>query len=119
MNNIFYYDIKKSFDERLTEATDMIKKYPDKIPVIVEQISKNKRPNLDRNKFLCPQDINIGQFILILRNRLGLKSAESIFIFISGKSLANNTSILDAYKNYGDTDKFLKIKYNLESSFGN
>lgn len=118
MNNVFYYDIKKNFDERVKEATDMIKKHPDKIPVIVEQITKIKNPYLDRNKFMCPGDINIGQFILILRNRLGVKSAESIFIFINGKTLPNNTTMQDAYKNYKDTDQYLKIKYGLESSFG-
>ena len=118
MNNVFYYDIKKNFDERLKEATDMIKKHPDKIPIIVEQIKKNKAPVLDRNKFMCPNDINIGQFILILRNRLELNSAESIFIFINGKTLANNTNMYDVYRNYKDTDQFLKIKYSFESSFG-
>ncbi len=118
MNNIFYYDIKKNFDERLEEATNILKEYPDKIPIIVEQISKNKKPSLDRNKFLCPPDINIGQFILIIRNRLGIKSSESIFIFIGGKTLANSTLMSDVYKNYADTDKFLKIKYSLESVFG-
>ena len=118
MNNIFYYDIKKSFDERLKESSEIFKKYPDKIPVIVEQNSKIKKPCLDRNKFLCPHDINIGQFILILRNRLGLKSTQSIFIFIHGRSLANELLLSDVYRTYGDTDKFLKIKYSLESFFG-
>ena len=118
MNNIFYYDIKKSFDERLKEATDVLKKYPDKIPIIVEQNTKVKNPCLDRNKFLSPHDVTIGQFILILRNRLGLSSSQSIFLFVHGKTLANEMLLSDVYRIYGDTDKFLKMKYSLESFFG-
>ena len=115
MNNKFYYDIKKSFDERLNESSEILKKYPNKIPIIVEQ---NSRFFLSRNKFLCPYDITVGQFILILRNRINLNSSQTIFIFIKNKHLKNNTLLSDVYKSYSDTDKFLKLNYELESVFG-
>lgn len=115
MNNVFYYDILKSFDDRLKESSEVLKKYPDRIPVLVEQ--HNNKSN-ERNKFICPNDINIGNFIMILRNRLKLKSSQSIYIFINGKTLSNESLLSDVYRIYGDTDKFLKIKYSMESFFG-
>lgn len=120
MNNIFGYDIHKSFDERLKEATDILKKYPDKIPIIVEPLTpyNNDKNNLDRNKFLCPKDINVGHFISILRNRLSLKATQSIYLFINNKTPSNSMQMGDIYSNYSDKDKFLKIKYGLENFFG-
>jgi GABA(A) receptor-associated protein len=121
MNNTFAYDAHKSFEDRLKEASEIIKKYPDKIPVIVEPISQNNdnTSNLDRNKFLCPKDINIGHFLSILRNRLNLKATQSVYLFINNKTPSNNMQMGDIYLNYCDKDKFLKIKYGLENFFGN
>lgn len=118
MNNTFAYDIQKSFEERLQEASDILRKYPDKIPVIVEPSFRKYNVELDRNKFLCPKDINIGQFLSILRNRLNLKATESIYLFINNKTPPNNMQMGDIYLNHCDTDKFLKIKYGLETFFG-
>lgn len=119
MNNEFAYDTHKSFEERLKEGTEILKKYPDKIPVIVEPSSNNNNyENLQRNKFLCPRDINISQFLLILRNRLSLKATQSIYLFINNKSPPNNAQLGDIYLNHCDSDKFLKIKYGLETFFG-
>jgi hypothetical protein len=118
MNNGFAYDTHKSFEDRQKEATEILRKYPDKIPVIVEPCSNNKDTNLDRNKFLCPRDISISQFLLILRNRLNLKATQSIYLFINNKTPPNSAQMGDIYLNYCDTDKFLKIKYGLETFFG-
>lgn len=120
MNNVFAYDTHKSFEERLKEATEILRKYPDKIPVIVEPCSNSNsnNTNLDRNKFICPRDINISQFLLILRNRLSLKATQSIYLFINNKSPPNNAQLGDIYLNHCDADKFLKIKYGLETFFG-
>ena len=111
----FYYDLKKTFDERVKETSALLKKYPDKIPIIVEN---NVKFHLERNKFLCPHDMSVGQFILILRNRINLNPSQSIYIFHDGKTFKNDKMMLDMYKLYGDTDKFLKLNYELESVFG-
>jgi GABA(A) receptor-associated protein len=118
MNNVFAYDTHKSFEDRLKEATEILRKYPDKIPVIVEPSSNSNDANLERNKFLCPKDISISQFLVILRNRLSLKATQSIYLFINNKTPSNNLLIGDVYLNNCDTDKFLKIKYGLETFFG-
>ena len=115
MSGKYNYDIKKTFDERVKETTHLLKKYPDKFPVILEN---NVKFHLERNKFLCPRDINVGQFILIIRNRINLNPSQSIYIFHDNKTFKNNTLLLDIYNQYCDTDKFLKLNYELESVFG-
>jgi len=58
----------KSEEERLTESTKIIEKYPDKIPVIVEKYVKSSIKNIDKNKYLVSGDMTMSQFIYIIRN---------------------------------------------------
>ena len=63
----------KSFDDRLKESTDIKKKYPSRIPVIVERYNKCKNIcDIDKNKYLVPEDLTLGQFIFTIRKRLKL-----------------------------------------------
>ena len=52
---------KFSFDKRKQEANRILEKFPDKIPVIVEQGKSDKLAKIDKSKFLVPQDITVGQ----------------------------------------------------------
>ncbi len=117
-DNTFLYNTQKSYNERLKEATDVLDKYPDRIPIIVEAIKRPSSAPLDKNKFLCPNDITVSQFILILKNRINLKSSESIYLFVNCISPPNSMTLGDLYKKYGDNDRFLKMKYSLENFFG-
>ena len=56
---------KFSFDKRKQEANRILEKFPDKIPVIVEQ-GKSDKLKIDKSKFLVPQDIT-GQFMTIVK----------------------------------------------------
>ena len=51
---------KFSFDKRKQEGCNRIlEKFPDKIPVIVEQGKSDKLAKIDKSKFLVPQDITV------------------------------------------------------------
>ena len=50
------FKIKKTFAERRRTAEAVLKKYPNRIPVICERANR-LAPKLDRNKYLVPQDI--------------------------------------------------------------
>ena len=54
----------KSLEERIEESTNVLKKYPNRIPVIVEKSDKCKElQDIDKNKYLVPDDLTFGQFI--------------------------------------------------------
>ena len=44
---------KKTFQERVSESYSIMKKYPDKVPIICENYDKSL-PKLDRSKYLVP-----------------------------------------------------------------
>ena len=78
---MFYYF--NYIDKRLQESTKIREKFTDKIPIIVEKGNKSDIPDIDKNKFLCPKDLTIGQFCYIIRRRLALPADKALFIFIN------------------------------------
>ena len=113
-------DFKKSKteNERLTESSKIIEKYPNRIPIIIEKDKKSKIKDIDKNKFLVPNDMTLGQFIYVVRKRIKLDPTEALFFFVNN-ILCNNTQTLgEIYKTYKDKDGFLYIKYTSENTFG-
>ena len=109
---------KFSFEKRLEEATRIIEKYPERVPIICERITTNI-PEIDRKKYLCPRDLSIANFMYVIRKRLKLSSEKSIYLFINDKIMPATSSLLGIiYENYKDKDGFLYISYGGESTFG-
>lgn len=115
------YKTKKTFEERQKESKEMLDKYPDRIPIIIEKlINKNDTiiPEIDKNKYLVPKDLTIGQLIYVIRRRLKLTADKAIFVFCSTNLLRADEQIHMAYDKYKDKDGFLYISYSGESTFG-
>jgi GABA(A) receptor-associated protein len=105
------------FDSRKHESSKLVNKFPDRIPVIIDKATKES-PSIDRNKFLVPKDITIGQFMYIVRNRTKLNKDEAIFLYVNN-TLPNSTELMSSiYSKYKDKDGFLYISYSIESTFG-
>ena len=108
----------KSESERISESSKIIERYPDRIPIIVEKDKKCKIKDIDKNKFLVPNDMTLGQFIYVVRKRIKLDPTEALFFFVNN-ILCNNTQTLgEIYKTYKDKDGFLYILYTSENTFG-
>lgn len=115
------YKSSNTFEKRLDESQRILKKYPEKIPVICE-IAKGKEksdlPKIDKCKFLVPHDLTAGQLLLILRNRMKLSAEKAIFIFIGNTIPKCTDNIKDIYARFKDEDGFLYITYSSENVFG-
>jgi GABA(A) receptor-associated protein len=109
---------KFSFDKRHKEANRIILKYPDRIPIIVEKKNNSKMSDIDKNKYLVPGDLTMGQFIYVIRKRLKLKSHEAIFLFINRKLINNTQFVKDVYYANLDEDNFMYVTYCCENTFG-
>lgn len=112
---------KHSLEDRIKESTRIKEKYPDKVPIIVTK-SKSAQKNLvniDRNKFLAPEDLTIGQFLTVIRKRINIAEAESIFLFIDDNTMPPSSSSLTmVYNEHKNEDGFLYITYCSENVFG-
>ncbi|KAG1326110.1 autophagy-related protein 8i [Cocos nucifera] len=107
-----------SFEERLDESRDIVAKYPDRVPVIVERFARCDLPEMEKKKYLVPRDMSVGQFIHILSGRLHLGPGKALFVFVKN-TLPQTASLMDSiYESYKDEDGFLYICYSSEKTFG-
>lgn len=106
------------FSKRVTESSRIIAKYPDRIPVIVSKANNSILNDIDKNKFLVPKDLTIGQFVHVIRKRIRLESDKSIFIFINNVLPPTSSPMISIYEEHKKDDGFLYIVYNGESTFG-
>ena len=110
---------KYSLKDRFEESDRITKKYPDRIPIICERNNKIRDiPEIDKNKYLVPDDLTIGQFIYVIRKRLKLDSSKALFFYINNMIPSSNQIIKEIYYYYKDIDGFLYITYSSESTFG-
>ena len=107
-----------NYEKRLNESSNIIKKYPDRIPIIVEKFKGCKLNTIDKTKYLVPKDMTMGQFTYIIRKRIELKSCQSIFITVNGLLAPSAEPVSSIYERRKDEDGFLYIIYTSENTFG-
>lgn len=107
--------------KRKEESLRIMSKYPERCPIIVERVATEKNlPQIDRNKYLVPNNITFGQFIFIVRKRIRMDPNDAIFLFIGDDNLVPiSKTIASVYEEMKDKeDGFLYCKYASESTFG-
>ena len=113
------YKKNNSLEKRCKESENILKKYPNRIPVIVERSEKCKEINdIDKNKFLVPNDLTMNQFIYVVRKRLKLSAEKALFVFINDKLMPNSRTLYEIYQEEKEEDDFLYMKYASENTFG-
>jgi len=113
------YKKNNSLEKRCKESENILKKYPNRIPVIVERSKKCKEINdIDKNKFLVPNDLTMNQFIYVVRKRLKLSSEKALFVFINDKLMPNSRTLYEIYQEEKEEDDFLYMNYASENTFG-
>jgi GABA(A) receptor-associated protein len=106
------------FEKRKKEAERIRQKYPDRIPVICEKAPKSDIPDIDKKKYLVPNDLTVGQFVYVVRKRIKLEPEKAIFIFVNN-SLPSTASLMSQiYDEHKDEDGFLYVTYSGENTFG-
>lgn len=107
-----------SLEKRQAESLAIKKKYPDRLPVICE-VAPNQTINLDKNKYLVPIDLTVGQFLYVIRKRLKLTPEQAIFVFVNNTLPPTSSLMSHLYNENRDEDGFLYTVVSAESTFGN
>jgi GABA(A) receptor-associated protein len=116
---------KKSFKQihdteaRKNESLRIMKKYPGRIPVIVEIREGSTLPAIDKCKFLVPDSLTFGHLQMVIRKRLQLQPEIAMFIFINNTIASSSALLSQIYKENRDReDDFLYLLVSGESTFG-
>jgi GABA(A) receptor-associated protein len=112
------YKAAHSPEYRKAEADKVRERHPDRLPVICEKVEGSIITELDKNKFLVPSDLTVGQFVLVVRKRVMLEPEKAIFLFVGDSVPPNGAHMSDLYAKNKDEDGFLYVKYSGENTFG-
>lgn len=108
-----------TFETRAQEAYRIAQKFPGRVPVIVERSRSTKTvPLIDKQKFLVPGDLTLGQFIFVLRTRMKMSSESALFCFIANTLPTTGTLMKELYGKHREADGFLYVSYCGENTFG-
>jgi len=105
-------------EHRLQESTKIRTKYPDRVPVVVEKAPRSDIQDIDKRKFLVPNDISVAQFMYIIRRRIQLPPEKAIFLFVGKVLPQTSLNMGQIYQEHKDEDGFLYIVYSGENTFG-
>lgn len=107
-----------NLEKRKSESSRIKLKYPKRIPIICEKNINCDVPNIDKNKYLVPVDLTVGQFLYVIRKRIKLDPEKALFLFINNTIPATSQLLSQIYKDYQNEDGFLYIIYSSENTFG-
>lgn len=108
------------FEKRKKESTHILTKYPDKVGIIVQKSTRCYEDiELDKQKFLVPRNITMGQFLFIIRKRLKLRAEKAIYMFTENTTIPPTSFLIsNIYNQNVNQDGFLYMYYTSESTFG-
>lgn len=112
------YKDSTSYESRCQDVRQIMEKYPDRIPIIVEKLKTSNAPIIDKRKYLVPNDLTVGQFMFVIRKRLRFNPEFSLYLFIDGNIPATSELLSVIYARSRDIDGFLYINYATENTFG-
>jgi len=112
------YKEEHPFEKRRAEGEKIRRKYPNRVPVIVEKAPKARLGDLDKKKYLVPSDLTVGQFYFLIRKRISLRPEDALFFFVNNTFPPTSATMGALYQEHHEEDFFLYIAYSDESTYG-
>ena len=108
-------------EQRRRECDKIRNQFPDKIPIICEKDPKSNIRDIDKTKYLVPNDLTVSQFSMMIRKRIEIQQEAAFYLLVNGKNSITGDSLLsEIYDKYRDPDDgFLYIAYASELTWGN
>ncbi|XP_043506439.1 protein lgg-2-like isoform X1 [Frieseomelitta varia] len=109
-----------SLAERIHDVDMIRRRYPNRIPVIIEKFHGEKHlPLLSRIKFLVPDFLTVAELVKIIRRRLQLHPSQAFFFLVNERNIASGSMTLgQLYQREKDVDGFLYMVFASQDVFG-
>eukprot|EP00931_Biecheleriopsis_adriatica_P079205 TRINITY_DN5260_c0_g1_i1.p1 TRINITY_DN5260_c0_g1~~TRINITY_DN5260_c0_g1_i1.p1 ORF type:complete len:128 (+),score=30.08 TRINITY_DN5260_c0_g1_i1:92-475(+) len=115
------------FEKRSAEATRILAKYPNRIPVICEKAARSDLPEIEKKKFLVPGTMLCGEFKYTIHKHIqqtangqGIGANQAIYLLVTKSNTSVKTGALmsEIYESHKADDGFLYIAYSAENTLG-
>nr|XP_035954915.1 gamma-aminobutyric acid receptor-associated protein-like [Halichoerus grypus] len=107
------------FEKCRSEGENIAKKYPDRVPVIVEKAPKARIGDLDKMKYLVPSDLTVGLFYFLIRKRIHLRAEDALFFLVNNVIPPTSASHMgQLHQDHHVEDFFLYLASSDESVYG-
>ena len=115
----FTFKLKHTFEKRLVESTRIKAKWPDRIPIIIENDQSSDLPTINKKQYIIPGNLTVGQLLYKIRLDIKLMPEKALFLFFGNNDIPPTSARLDdMYRKYQDNDGYLYIMYTSENTFG-
>lgn len=112
------YQELREFDYRVQESQRIIKKYPYRIPCIIQKESKSKLVSIPNIKYLVPSESKMVDIMMVIRKHLRLEPYHALFFTLNQTVLSGSTTFGSIYEMNKEKDGFLYLYYTEEQTFG-
>lgn len=106
------------FSARSCESEKIRSQHPGRVPVVVEKAPNSLIQDIDKRKFLVPNDLSVAEFMYIIRKRIHLSPETAMFLYIDQVLPATSATMGAIYDEHKEEDGFLYIAYSGENTFG-
>lgn len=117
-DSYFKFKVKNTFLHRIRMSRNILKKYPDHIPIIVERYVHSDLKQISKEKFLFDKNLTVAHLIIKIRQCIDCDKSKAILISIKETFPPINEKLSDVYALLKDNDNFLYIKYSSENAYG-
>ena len=109
-----------SFSIRKLESDKIKKKYPNRYPVIIElQPGQENIINLNKRKFLVPNNLTIAQLLHVVKSRIkNFNAMMALFLFVNNTLPQPSQQIEELYNQHAEDCGFLYLILTSENTFG-
>ena len=109
----------KPLTERKKDVVNMLTKFPGKIPLILEKYSSSQTVVMDKEKYLVPGEITVGELLYMFRKRIKLEATQALFVFFNMDMASTSMTMQQVYDRYKNKeDGMLYATYSGENTFG-
>jgi hypothetical protein len=110
----FEFKLRYTFDKRKDESTELISKFPNNKPVIIEKLDLTPIKDIIDHKYLLNKNITIAQLLVIIRQKLNAKPDKKVYLYLANEMAPATKDTIEAlYEKYSDKDGFLYLTYYL------
>jgi len=109
---------KFSLAERKEKFCKVSRRFPGRIPVVMQRNTRSDLPPLKKHFYLFGPDVACSRVMLFIRRQIKISSTTGLFFFVDDVIPSMSSTLSELYDKKKSEDGFLYLVYSGENTFG-